>query len=450
MLGAPPKGWSDSDREESSRPFYWTPACSNCGHEFIVLGFLEPVYVMSIEVYELFSPGAVVRLSVASDYDGNRTDWHTLWSGFPKAVDSPPRVFSPDICPDTSVHARWLRVDILTNTTSQVNMFVGAAVYGNTADASDWVYDSGDVVGRLLYVPTPGVTVAAGVDSFDIATSDCSTGESGAVQVAVPAFDPVDPAAHFGEPIALEVSLGATMDVEVSLNNAAEHLSAALGHEVDQSEFEIELQPSACFDIMPIIDGDDATFLLAAASQATLVLDSNEEGRLPCAATENEAKVKLPSGPSFSVRPGSGGVREGSFALFATARNVTYRLLVEATVVCPPGGSPTQCAAGPEDCEDGQRFELLEGLCAEVVVNPMSAGGDHDDIASSTIALIIVGAVIVVLLLVAGLLLYHYNGIKASTRSFVSSLCFTSDSRASYLIFHFPCVLSLIVTVETT
>jgi hypothetical protein len=98
--------------EWSSSPLAWGGAFAY-SHEWVELDYGEHMYVTSIEVYEVWVTGVVVKLSVASDYNDEDTEWTTLWESTigPSIPGSRSRVFSPSLCACLTP-VRYLRVEL--------------------------------------------------------------------------------------------------------------------------------------------------------------------------------------------------------------------------------------------------------------------------------------------------------------------------------------------------
>ncbi|HBN97590.1 MAG TPA: hypothetical protein DDZ66_14985 [Firmicutes bacterium] len=69
--------------------YAWAPASMNDGLQWIELGFLEAVYVDYVEIYEIFNPGAVVKIELI-DETGRP---HLMWEGTGGRAATTARVF---------------------------------------------------------------------------------------------------------------------------------------------------------------------------------------------------------------------------------------------------------------------------------------------------------------------------------------------------------------------
>ncbi|MGI6652266.1 MAG: hypothetical protein ACOX4Y_11000 [Limnochordia bacterium] len=85
MLGQPDvyPGYGDDGRA-------WAPVSQNAGLQWVELGFAEAVYVESVEIYETFNPGAVVKVELV-DTSGRG---HLIWEGRGGFAGDSARVFS--------------------------------------------------------------------------------------------------------------------------------------------------------------------------------------------------------------------------------------------------------------------------------------------------------------------------------------------------------------------
>ena len=86
ILGQPDvyPGYGDNGRA-------WAPAAQNGGLQWVELRFAEAVYVESVEIYETFNPGAIVKVELV-DTTGR---WHLIWEGKGgRAAVTDARVFS--------------------------------------------------------------------------------------------------------------------------------------------------------------------------------------------------------------------------------------------------------------------------------------------------------------------------------------------------------------------
>jgi len=101
----------------------WAPARSSGTKEFLELRYLHKWYVTSIDVFETYNPGHIVRISAGIETTYNGIIWYPIWQGeidrkFPKS-----RIFSPPITPfpyktdciridiDCSQAKSWVEID---------------------------------------------------------------------------------------------------------------------------------------------------------------------------------------------------------------------------------------------------------------------------------------------------------------------------------------------------
>ena len=68
----------------------WAPSAINNGLQWVELGFEEAVYVESVDIYETFNPGAIVKVELI-DTTGRG---HLIWEGKGGSAGFSARVFS--------------------------------------------------------------------------------------------------------------------------------------------------------------------------------------------------------------------------------------------------------------------------------------------------------------------------------------------------------------------
>lgn len=372
MLGRVPPNFPDG-LNTVSRSKTWSPECPSCGHEWIVVGFPVPIYAEGVMIYEAENPGAVVKISFAETYEGNRTDWTEVWADpMPKALSNTARVFAPSMCTLVGKKTQWVRLDLMTNTSVGWNEIAGLMLFGyESGDLSNWVAHP---EGRLFYKQAPGITLSGDVDEFfEVGATDCTGMESEAVKISIPAAEIVrdDTDVFFGPAQPVQAAVGAAAEFEVNIEEARSHLSEALGDEVDEDEFVVVVAP------------DDGCFHTAEATGALVDNPLNVAGAsepVNCA-RQLHAKghsITLAQGPPWGValHPAHRGVFGGRATVLATARNVTYQLKIVIGVVCPENSSIYECAEGAEACYDEDAslsYDRINRLCrAEEGSDPAS------------------------------------------------------------------------------
>jgi hypothetical protein len=103
----------------------WDLSQENSGREWIELRFGTPVYVSGFELYEVYNPGAVSRVSTTRSYDDDNTvaccgadaapatpacaslphcthntAWDAIWAGTPRPSSvQASTIFNPSVCP---------------------------------------------------------------------------------------------------------------------------------------------------------------------------------------------------------------------------------------------------------------------------------------------------------------------------------------------------------------
>ena len=107
--------------------YAWAPAYRNNGLQWAQLGFSEAVYVDTVEIYETFNPGAIVRIELA-DTTGHS---HVIWEGKGGSAGTSARVFSVKngivtvpcdgirITLDTDTVSGWNEIDAVSITGSR-------------------------------------------------------------------------------------------------------------------------------------------------------------------------------------------------------------------------------------------------------------------------------------------------------------------------------------------
>lgn len=102
----------------------YSPGCAACGVQWFVVGFQAPIYLKELNIYEVYNPGSIVRVSAAETYEGNNTAWRPLWAA---AEDLAPaegkaaqprryaRRFTPPLCPDWTGRTKWIRIEMDTD-----------------------------------------------------------------------------------------------------------------------------------------------------------------------------------------------------------------------------------------------------------------------------------------------------------------------------------------------
>lgn len=122
MLGQP-----DFYPNYGDSPLAWASADRNNGLQWVELGFAEAVYVDSVEIYEIFNPGAIVKIELLDTIGGS----HLIWEGTGGPAGSTARVFSAKngivtvpcngvrITLDTDSVSGWNEIDAVSITGSR-------------------------------------------------------------------------------------------------------------------------------------------------------------------------------------------------------------------------------------------------------------------------------------------------------------------------------------------
>ena len=398
--------------------------CVDCGDEYIVVGFSTPVFATQIDVMELTAPGAVVRLSVASNYLGNATDWKSVWNGAPKELEDRPMTFSPPICPYTDEMVQWVRIDLDTSFTSGAGSYVAVALFGTFAGHNDWVTTGH---GHLQYVPSPGITfkqTGDPSDLFTVAISDCSL-ESDPAQVVIPSQYLGSSATAFGSPQPALVTVGSSANVPIDLSEAKAHLSAAMDENVPFDEFELEVSLSPCFELW--LEGEDNGVDLCTYHpihnkqpkevKATIGSDglrncsgfAFEPSELPRVRFGSHHNATLNA--AFGITPTSHTILGGELWVWASARGVTYSLLIQVQVLCDPEDPIEVCANGEEQCDiapgEAMEFSAAKRICVPVSRSPWKQW--------PLILICTLGALMLVILVVSAALFASFRTVRPST-----------------------------------
>ncbi|KAL1499729.1 hypothetical protein AB1Y20_012416 [Prymnesium parvum] len=187
-------------------PLSWQPSGEANGREFFELAFPSEMYISAVEIFEVFNPGAVYRVSAARAYEDDNTiaccgddfpsggqcdglprcssdtSWTTLWSGAAAPAAEESRAFSPPLCP-ARFKSRVLRVEMDAAAVASWNNIDAVRLSGTTQlPAGDVIPSAG--VSRVTYVPVEGTH---GADGFEFEVSDCvAYGPPTAVELWVP------------------------------------------------------------------------------------------------------------------------------------------------------------------------------------------------------------------------------------------------------------------------
>ncbi len=160
--------------------------------------FDEPIFVTRVEIYEIFKPGAVVRVSTTANYtDDNtiaccgpdfppygaceghptcskETNWTTLWAGDSTgAPANTPRRFVPPLCP-ALLPTDVLRLDLDTAAAPGWNNFDAVRIEGFKHVPPRLVLpDTSAPAGEENAVDYTALSGIHGVDQFKYTLSDC-------------------------------------------------------------------------------------------------------------------------------------------------------------------------------------------------------------------------------------------------------------------------------------
>ena len=116
----------------------WAPSSQDAGLQWVELGFAEAVYVETVDIYETFNPGSIVKVELI-DTMGR---WHVIWEGTGgRAATSSARVFSVknDI---VTVPCQRVRITLDTDSVSGWNEIDAVSITGS--HSSPWPQAQGE------------------------------------------------------------------------------------------------------------------------------------------------------------------------------------------------------------------------------------------------------------------------------------------------------------------
>lgn len=169
----------------------------------------DAYYLESLVLTEAAYPGAVVGISVASEYKGDiATEWRDIYRlSVPEGHTGHEwREFTPPICP-VPVKAAFVKIEVDTrNTPNAHELFSSLQVRGSKVvppglvlhEDKDNLYD----YGRIMYVPNPGIhATKLDLDVFDTlaySSSDCAAVSPAPMPVKLKVNGPDIAAKHCG------------------------------------------------------------------------------------------------------------------------------------------------------------------------------------------------------------------------------------------------------------
>jgi hypothetical protein len=176
--------------EAGRRGFCW--ARSNEDTQWIELRFPKAVYVSGIEIYEVFEPGSLQKVSIASSTDyaddntvhcggastykfddcATETVWTTIWQGVASpATEKQATITAPPVCSIAS-EADLVRLEFDTAAVPGWNTFDAVMLHGGSSPTSGLVLANVSAVkpNQVIYAPWPGLH---GKDFFEYSVSDC-------------------------------------------------------------------------------------------------------------------------------------------------------------------------------------------------------------------------------------------------------------------------------------
>jgi hypothetical protein len=140
----------------------------------------DAYYLSGLILTESAHPGAVVGISVTSEYTEESTMWRDIYrlSTREGKTGSDWREFAPSICP-VPVRAAFVKIEVDTsNTPGAFERFAGLQVTGSKAAPTGLVLhenaDNPFDFGRVMYLPDPGMHVFGNLfDTMSYVSSDC-------------------------------------------------------------------------------------------------------------------------------------------------------------------------------------------------------------------------------------------------------------------------------------
>lgn len=314
---------------------------------------LYQVYAAAVTVFESALPGSIVNISTADVYMGNRTNWISVWStSIQHDVEDKPRAFQPVICPDITRKAKYVRIDLRTDWTQGWKKISAVMLHGNAEGSNFWIENT---EGYMLYVPTPGITLqqqGSEGDSFSVSALDCSSAEADPQVIHLPVSVFSDSASRpsMFSTQSIQAEIGEMTQVLVDLTPARDHLSKALSRKIQLREFLVIVSLSPCFDSVVSYGLNNKTFpspahgLANAADETGVALDCDGIGGQQEAALSHESKL------AFLIHPIHRSIKGHNMTVTATARNVTYSLQLEVSVICPKDDPIEVCSTSADDC----------------------------------------------------------------------------------------------------
>jgi len=161
----------------------WTPGGADDGMEFIELEFPFEMYINGLELYEVFKPGAVYRISTTSKYEDDTfvhctkpgvsdisecsedSNWQTLWSK-PRELlmigNEKAQIFEPPICLRKE-KTKIIRIDLDTSMVPGFNSYDAMKLTGTLEFPPGLIKDSQN---RLVYLPREGIHGSEEVSFF--------------------------------------------------------------------------------------------------------------------------------------------------------------------------------------------------------------------------------------------------------------------------------------------
>jgi hypothetical protein len=152
----------------------WKPAFTH-SLEYIEVDFGNLMYITSIEIYEVWNTGGVVKISATSSWFGDFTEWTTVWESPNGAAypGSSVSVFAPSLCACIET-TRYLRIEL--DSTFGRPSIDAIKMIGTVARQKGQLIRNG-----VVYYPPTGIassiltndTSNSVLDFFNFKASDC-------------------------------------------------------------------------------------------------------------------------------------------------------------------------------------------------------------------------------------------------------------------------------------
>ena len=334
-------------------------------NEFIVVQYTSDMYVSSIEIRQLLSSdilSTISCISVSRTYEGNNTQWTTVWSGDPVkwsglSSDVSEVSFTPPYACKKGAYGRFLRLDFRLLPGMPVPMITSVELQGSPTPPKGIVMSPGN---ELYYRSTGfhGLAVYCDIcgenglpfDWFEVTPGDCeSLGLPVNVSVGVsPPARPGEASTVTSLGQALNATIGSSRSpLAVDTEAVWARFTRAYGADVVESCNVITHQ-------IAVLVAGGAEF--KDGSGNSLLIDGQMNPILP----SNRTQISL------EIDPAGRAFERADLEVWSTLCGVTARFLVSVEAACPDGtDDPLKCAVDSSSCPTGYRFIAEEKVCRE-------------------------------------------------------------------------------------